>query len=396
MNDAHTVVPKTVNKNETGFDLFDLIIAILGHKKLLFGLPLAAAVAAVVATMYMPEEFRASTKLLPPQSSSASSILSQLGGIAAVAGMGGMNTPSDVYVGMLKSRTVADRLIAQFDLKTAYRAPGMEKARKTLEEKTEIVVGKDGLITITVDDGNQQRVAPIANAYVSELVRLTRLLAVTDASQRRLFFERQLEQAKNNLATAEVKLKGALETTGVISVDSDSRAIIETVARLRAQVSTKEIQISAMSAFVTPNNQEYKRAQEELNSARAELKKLENGREASGPTQPAGERQAGLESVKILRDVKYYQMLYELLSKQYEMARLDEAKETSVIQVLDPAIAPERKSKPNRTVIVLISVIAGFLAALAWVTASILGRHAVRNPKIADQLTELKSNLRFR
>lgn len=392
MNDAYTATPETVSRDDKGFDLFDLIIAIVGRKKFLIGLPLGVAVVAALVTTVLPEQFRASTKLLPPQQSSgASSLLSQLGGIAAVAGIGGMKTPNDVYIGMLKSRTVADRLIAQFDLKTVYQANGMEKARKTLEENTEIVAGKDGLITITVDDGDQKRVPRIANAYVEELTRLTRSLAVTDAAQRRLFFERQLELAKNQLATAETKLKGTLETNGVVSVDSDSRAIIETVARLRAQISAKDIERSAMSAFVTPNNQEYKRVEQELSSARAELSKLENGRPDA-----AGAKQGGMESIKVLRDVKYYQMLYELLAKQYEVARLEEAKDSAVIQVLDPAIMPERKFKPNRTFIVLASFIVALLAAIAWAAAAVIGRRAVRAPRVAAQLMELKANLKFR
>jgi uncharacterized protein involved in exopolysaccharide biosynthesis len=298
---------------------------------------------------------------------------------------------------MLKSRTVADRLIAQFDLKKVYGTNGMEKARKTLERNTEIIAQKDGIMTITVTDGDQKRVARIANAYVDELTRLTRTLAVTDAAQRRLFFERQLELAKNNLAAAEMKLTGALETTGVISVDSNSRAIIETIARLRAQISAKEVQLNAMSAFVTSNNPGYKRVQEELSSARAELSRLENGKPGQTEQVPTvNGKQPGLESVQTLRDVKYYQMLYELLAKQYEVARLDEAKDASVIQVLDPAIMPERKFKPNRTLIVAIATILGAVVAIAWAVATTLMARALRTPKFARQLAELKGNLRFR
>lgn len=379
------------------FDLFDLMIALTKKKKLIIGLPLAAALVAALVTTVLPEEFQATAKLLPPQQQSNASLLSQLGGMAALAGIGNLKTPNDVYIGMLKSRTVADRLIAQFDLKTVYGANGMEKARKTLERNTEILAQKDGIMTITVVDEDQKRVARIANAYVDELTRLTRSLAVTDAAQRRLFFERQLELAKNNLAAAEMKLTGNLETTGVISVDSNSRAIIETIARLRAQISAKEIQLNSMSAFVTSNNQDYKRVQEELSSARAELSRLENGKPGRDEqVNTANSKQPGLENVRTLRDVKYYQMLYELLAKQYEVARLEEAKDTSIIQVLDPAIMPERKFKPNRTLIVAIAAILGALAAIAWATASTLMERALKTPKVARQVAELKGNLKFR
>lgn len=390
-------VARQSNGEKDDFDSFDLLIALAKRKKLIIGLPLLAALAAVVITLVLPEEFQATAKLMPPQQQSNASLLSQLGGIAAVAGIGNLKTPNDVYVGMLKSRTVADRLIAQFDLKKVYGTNGMEKARKTLERNTEIVAQKDGIMTITVTDGDQKRVARIANAYVDELTRLTRTLAVTDAAQRRLFFERQLELAKNNLAAAEMKLTGALETTGVISVDSNSRAIIETIARLRAQISAKEVQLNAMSAFVTSDNPGYKRVQEELSSARAELFRLENGKPGQTEHVPTvNGKQPGLESVQTLRDVKYYQMLYELLAKQYEVARLDEAKDASVIQVLDPAIMPERKFKPNRTLIVAIATILGAVVAIAWAVATTLMARALRTPKFARQLAELKGNLRFR
>lgn len=377
--------------------IFDVLIIFAKNKKIIIGLPVIAAVVASAICLALPNVYSASTKLLPPQqsSSSAAALLSQLGGIAgAAAGSAGLKNPNDLYIGMLKSRTIADKVIEKFDLKKVYGTDSLEKTRKKLEENTSIIASKDGFITIEVEDKRQKFVAPLTNGYVEELLKLTKILAVTEASQRRMFFEQQLELSKNKLAAAEMTLKGALDTRGVISVDSDSRAILETVGRLRAQISAKEIQLSSMRAFVTTNNPEYKRAQEELNSSRLELSKLENGRpNVAGNSDTAGNDQSGLENIKILRDIKYHQMLYELLAKQYEGARLDEAKDPSIIQVLDRAVDPERKAKPRSLIIVAVATLIALLLAIGWAFLDEMTGRLLRSSTGAMQWSQLKNLL---
>lgn len=397
MNDTHTISTEPGKVEAASeFTILDLLIVLAKHKKLILGLPLAVAVISAGISLALPNAYQATTKLLPPQQpqSGASALLSQLGGAAGLAGIGGMKSPGDLYIGILKSRTVADNLIARFDLKKRYDTKSQEAARNRLQGSTVIVAGKDGMITVDVEDQDQKFVAGLTNAYVDELQRLTRTLAITEASQRRVFFEQQLETAKNNLAKVEVALKGAMDTRGVISVDSESRAILETAARLKAQVSLKEIQLGSMRAFVTAQNPEFRRATEELGSLRNELAKLEGGR--AGVAQPSESNQAGLDNIQLMRDLKYYQMLYELLAKQYEVARLDEAKEPSLIQVLDPAVEPERKSKPKRALIVLAATLMSGFAAVVWVFFSTAKQRAMAVPAQAARLNELKSYLRFK
>jgi len=401
MSEVQSVDKEATNgPQESSFDLIELAIIFAKRKTLLVGLPIVVAVLSAVLVSIIPPIFSASTRLLPPQQSQsgAAALLSQLGGVAgAAAGVAGLKNPTDLYIGMLKSRTVADGVIDKLNLKKAYKTESMEAARKKLAASTNITAGKEGLILIEVEDRDQKLVAPLANAYASELVRLTTTLAVTEASQRRVFFERQLEAAKNNLTNAEQSLKKGLDTHGVISVDADSRAIMETVARLRAQVSAKEIQLNSMRSFVTANNPDFMRVSEELSSLRAELSKLENGRPGAtaGDTAETGQ-QSGLENIKMLRNVKYLQTLYELLAKQYEIARLDEAKEPSVVQVLDPAIEPERKSKPNRTLFVILSIFIGFGMAIAWIVLAEMRRRFLAVRDTAARIDELKSHLRGR
>lgn len=376
--------------------LFPLLLILAKRKKLVLGLPLIAMIVAAGISMVLPPTFTANTKLLPPQQaqSGAAALLSQLGGMAgAVAGSAGLKNPSELYVGMLKSRTIADNLIQRFDLKKVYGTEFQERARKELAENTVIASSKDGLISIEVEDKDKVQVAKLANAYVEELLKLTKVLAVTEAAQRRLFFERQLELSKNNLANAEIALKRALDTRGVVSVDSESRAMVETMGRVRAQISAKEIELNSMDAFVTTSNPAYRRAQEELNSLRAELSRLENGRPLSDGGPATAEKQSGLENIKILRDVKYHQMLYELLAKQYEAARLDEAKDSSLIQVLDPAVEPERRTKPKRAIIVLLTGVIAFVIAVLLAMLAEFRAAALRDPVSAAKWKELKQSV---
>jgi uncharacterized protein involved in exopolysaccharide biosynthesis len=381
------------SKPYSNANFLDYLIAFARYKKLMIGLPVAGAILVAAVSFCMPNVYKGTTKILPPQQtqSGAAALLAQLGGVAsAAAGAAGIKNPNDLYIGMLKSRTVADLLIERFDLKKVYDRELMEKTRRKLAANTVISTGKDGLITIDVEDEDPKRAADIANAYADELLKLTKTLAVTEAAQRRLFFERQLTMSKDNLAKAEIALKDGLANRGVISVDSESRALVETVARLRAQISAKEIQFGAIQAFMTPNNQEYKRIQQELSSARNELSKLENGGAQSAQ---AGEVKGGLENIKLLRDVKYHQMLYELLSKQYEVARLDESKDASIIQVLDKALVPEMKVRPLRFFMTLGGGVAGLLVAIIIAISSMSNQS--ESQRRNEQIGELKRLLKY-
>jgi uncharacterized protein involved in exopolysaccharide biosynthesis len=398
MTEPQQMALGTMNSSDSEeSDLLDAMIVLAKHKKLIVGFTSAMAVLAVVVSLVLPNVYKATAKLMPPQQSQsgAAALLSQLGGVANMAaGVAGLKNPNDLYVGMLQSRTVADNIIARFKLKDVYDTDSLEKARMKLDDNTNVRAGKDGLITIEVEDRDQKLVANLANAYAEELLKLTGVLAVTEAGQRRLFYERQLELAKNNLASAEMKLKGGLDTHGVISVDVESRAVLATVARLRAEASAKEIEVSSMRSFVTSENPDFKRATEELKSLRSELSKLENGRKDVADQNVSSDK-AGLENIKVLRDVKYYQMLYELLAKQYELARLDEAKDAATIQVLDKAVEPERKFKPKRAIIVIVSTMLAFAAAIGWAFLIETRKKMMLVPGSAARLTELRSHLRF-
>ena len=400
MAQAHTTEEQLSSKsNDIKFSIMDFMIVLAKRKKLIIFFPIIVAVIATGISFIIPEVYKSTARLLPPQQaqSGTAAILSQLGGVAGIAaGAAGIKSPNDLYIGMLKSRTVADRLIEKYDLKKNYDLISQEKTRKELEENTVISSGKDGLIVIEVEDKNKKLVADIANGYVAELKKLTQVLALTEASKQRIFFERQLEITKDNLANAEVALKRSIDKNGVVSVDGDSRAIVEIVSKLRAQISAKEIQLGSMQSYVTSNNPDYIQIKEELRNLRVGLAKLETG-SSPGTTKDAqnGTEEIGLKSIKILRDVKYNQMLYELLAKQYEAARLDEAKESAIIQVLDTAIEPEKKIKPRRAIIILLSTFVALFLAVLMALVLEAKKRVMRMPEGLAQWNELKSNIKF-
>lgn len=390
--------PMVAVEDDDEISLLDLAIVLAKFKKLILGLPVLVGVLTVGATLLMTPIFTATTAILPPQQaqSTASALLGQLGGLAGIAGAAaGIKNPSDLYVGMLKSRTVADAMIARFDLVNYYEAELTQDARKSLEGVSSFSAGKDGIITISVDDKDPELAAKMANAYVEELNKLTEVLAVTEASQKRLFFERQMVDARDRLVAAEIEARSAMERGGLASIDAQGQAMIGVTARLRGQISVKEVEIGAMRAFAAEENPRLKAAQQELLALQTELARIE-GASALREGQAGAESSAGATNLQLLRNVKYYETLYQMLAQQFELAKIEEAKDSALIQVLDTAIPPERKSKPKRALIVILAVLAaGFVAVLiAFMKEAAL--RAAEDPESAERMQLFKKYLSWR
>jgi tyrosine-protein kinase Etk/Wzc len=349
--------------------LLDLLIVLAERKRTVLRVTGVFAFLAIILSLILPVRYTATVTLLPPQENSsmgaAMASLGNLGGVAALAGGSlGLKNPNDRYVAMLQSRTVEDAMVQRYGLMQEYHTRYLSDARKVFQDHITVDgSGKDGLIHLSVDDHDAQRAAELANGYVDQYRDLSQQLAITEASQRRLFFQRELEQAKNNLANAEVALEQTEQTTGVIQPDSQARALIESAATLRAQITARQVQIEGMQTYATGQNSELIQAQQELAGLRAQLAKLGGSEDSSGSEVliPKGlVPKAGMEYVRRLRDVKYYETIFDILARQFELAKLDEAKEGAVIQVVDPAVPPDRKSFPKRSLIVLGATVAGF------------------------------------
>jgi tyrosine-protein kinase Etk/Wzc len=398
---AEHYVPRVDERAEDEISLLDLAIVLAKHKKLVFGLPFLAAVIAAGITLLMPNIYTARAVILPPQQqqSTAAAMLGQLGALAGMAPSAlGIKNPNDLYVGMLKSRTIADALIERFGLKELYEKETLDDTRKALARNTKVTAGRDGLIVVEVDDKDPGRAADMANAYVEELEKLTGKLAVTEAAQRRLFFERQLAQAREELANAEQAFRRTQEKTGLVQLDQQGRAMIEAVANLRAQIVAREVELAAMRSYATETNPEFVKVQQELSSLRTELSKLERGAGTGGdflvPTRsiPA----AGLEYARKYRDVKYAETIFELMAKQFELAKMDEARDAAVIQIVDRAVPPDRKSRPKRSLIVILTGILVGLACMILAFASEGVQRARADPERRDRLMDLRKYLGWR
>ncbi|NDD11339.1 MAG: lipopolysaccharide biosynthesis protein [Betaproteobacteria bacterium] len=352
--------------DEDEISLLDLLLVLVENLWLLILGPLAVGLSALGISFLIPETFTAKVVLMPPQQqqSAASAMLAQLGALAGAAGAAaGIKSPSDQYAALMKSSAVENRLIDRFDLIKIYESKLREDARKTLESKTRIDTGKkDGLMVVEVDDHDPKRAAAIANAYVEELSILLSRLAVTEAQQRRVFFERQLEKVKGDLTRAQLALKMGGTDSDILKTQPQT-AVIE-VAQLTAQVTAKEVELAAMRSYLKDAAPDFKQALNELAALRAQLAKTQTGR-TSGKAEENTSAQN--DYVSRFREYKYQETLFDLMARQFEIAKIDESREGAIIQIIDPAEAPERKSKPKKAMIALIATLATGFALLLFV-----------------------------
>lgn len=389
-------------EEDSEISLLDLLIVVAERKRVVFRVTAVFAILAIVISLLLPKRYTAVVTLLPPQQSSSlgaafAAQLGNLSGLAALAGGGvSLRNPSDQFVGMLKSRTVEDAMIQRFGLMQEYKARYPSDARKKFEHRATVDgSGKDNLIRISVVDEDPNRAAELANGYVQQFRDLSQHLAITEASQRRLFFEQELEQAKTKLADAEEALMHTEQSTGVIQIDSQARALIESAAALRAQIAAREVQIQGMETYATGENAQLVQAQRELEGLRAQYAKLvgsENGTDEL--LIPKGRvPEAGMEYVRRLRDVKYNETVFEILARQFEVAKLDEAKEGAIIQVVDPAIPPDKRSFPKRTLIVIGATVLGFFFGIFLALAQAGVKRVMEDPDAAGKMALLKRAL---
>ena len=363
--------------------ILDILQVMADNLRLLVLGPLVAGLLALGYSFTVTPTFIATTKFIPPQQqqSGAAAMLAGLGALGGLAGAaGGIKNPADQYVAFLKSNSIQDSLVDRFKLQDHYEVKFRDDARNAVGGNVQIASGKDGLITIDASDKDPAFAAQLANAHVEELGKLLNRLAVTEAQQRRLFFQRQLTNAKDNL----VKAEQALKASGVNSsaLKATPGAAVESMARLKASITSQEIKLGSMRGYLTESAPDFKQAQTELTAMRSQMAHAERAEPASS----AGDS----DYIAKFRDFKYHETLFELFAKQYEMARIDESREGAVIQVLDPAQPPERKSKPKKLQLAMLTALAtGFaLLLLVFLRQALLG--AAQHPESAEKLSRLR------
>jgi uncharacterized protein involved in exopolysaccharide biosynthesis len=376
---------EALEDEDAGVDLLDLALPLLKHWKLMVFGPLLAGAVALGVTYLIKPTFTSRTVFLPPQQqqSAAASAIASLGALSGLAGAAaGIKSPADQYVALLQSTTVADRLIDEFKLMQVYDREYRSEARKELADNARVSLGKkDGLITVEVDDVDPQRAAEIANRHVDELRRLTSQLALTESQQRRVFFEHQLKKTRDELTQAQQQLQASGFNPGALK--AEPKAAAEGYARLKAEVTAAEVRLQTLRRNLSEATPEVQQAQTMLGALRAQLGKTEATTDLTG----------GPDYISKFREFKYQETLFELFSRQYELARLDESREGALIQVVDVAKPAERKSKPRRAITALATMLATLLLLATFVVTRHFWRQSAARPDKAAKLAQLRAAL---
>ncbi len=351
-----------IEDDEPGLSLVELGAMLAARWRLIAATAFAAGVTGLGVAFLIPNWYMASAVILPPQQqqSSAASAIAQLGALAGLAGgLANVKSPADQYVALMQSTTVSDRIIDQFKLQSVYDKEYRQDTRKKLRENVRIGVGKkDGLITVEVDDREPARAAAMANAYVEQLRHMTNALAVSEAQQRRVFFEQQLAQTKERLAAAQAALEESGISQGALKVEPKTAA--ESYARLRAQATAAEVRLQTLRRMLAENTPEVMQQQAALGALREQVARAERQDDGRG----------GSDYINKYREFKYQEALFDIFVKQYELAKVDESREGALIQVVDVAQPPERKAGPKRAFIAVGAALLALLAASLYVVVA--------------------------
>lgn len=387
---------------DNGIDLLDILL-VLARDRLRIAIVtlVALCLGALISFVLLKPTFTATATILPPQrqQSSATALLGQLSSLTGLGGLEGglLKNPADIYVAMIMSRTSADALINRFHLQSVYKTKTMQDTRKAFKAHVTAKLTKEGVIEIDVKDHDPRRASDLANGLVSGLYHLTSTLAITEAAQRRLFFYQQMQAEKAALATAEQDLKKTQEKTGLIQLSDQAAEIIRNVANLRAQIVSHQVELQAMRTYATDQNPDVARLQQQIDTMKKQLTTLENNQRQIQPGNiqlPTVQLpQAGLEYASKVREVAFHTALFTLLSKEYEAARIDEAKSAPIIQVIDHAVPPDKKSGPPRVLLTIAAGLIGLIIACFWAFVSDTLRRIKEIPENAQKLKQLRAAL---
>ena len=372
--------------------LFDLASVLFKWKRLIIAVGASSFIAAIAISLLLPKAYRASASVVPPTQEAGG-----LGSLPAGAertvrlldAFTGIPSRADLWAGILASTAVKDTVIHRFDLMVKYRARTIEDARTELEGATTVRKSKEGIVSVSVEDRDPQLAASMANAYIEELDRINKNMVTTSGGRMRKFVENRLEQAKTSLAKAEDALRQFQEKNKAVSLDAQSQTVIEAIGSLKGELFAKEIRLETMLSYTTSDHPEVQVLRSEIEHIRQKLKDLEDG--AVGPELAQGTTPdlakdifiptekmpaLALEYGRFLRDAKMQETLYQLLSEQYELARIQEARDTPTVQTLDRAYPPTKKVKPRRTLIVVAATLIGvFVASLIALSLEYVQAH---------------------
>jgi uncharacterized protein involved in exopolysaccharide biosynthesis len=393
--------PRTHSVSESDDDeinLLQLLLVIVRRKLLIIKVCTVVAVLSVCYSLTLKNIYTATSKFYPPQKESPlgsfASLLAQTGPLQGLGGLGG---PGDLYLAITKSRTVADAVVKRLDLqkKEDGTTRTLEAARKAAMGAVKVAVGKDGIITVSANSRDPQKAADLANAFVDETIKRSVQLYVTKAGSERTFLEKRLEVVKVELKNAEGDLKAFQEKHKTIKVDAQASVAIEGIARLKAEIAHKEVQLATLRNSMTDESSDVKALQAGISRLKSQVGSMTGSGGVDSIIPATGNVPGiGVEYVRKVRELKIQEAIFEQLSKQYELAKINENKESSSVQVIDEAVAPLKKSKPRRSIIVLLSTFVAFLGSIVFVfVQEYLSK---LSPEDAGTIREIKQSLRFR
>lgn len=372
--------------------LLEVLHILVRFKKLILATVASAFVISVIVSLLLPKTYQATASIFPPQqdmmSFSSQDIAKSMGVGSVMGSFLGLKSPSDLWVGVLKSNAVKDLIIEKFKLRERYEANTIEDTRAELEKRLRISKSKDEIIHISVEDEDPQMAAEIANAFVLGLDEINTGMAMTSGKRSRLFLEKRLDQARGDLLAAASAFKMFQEKNKAIKLDEQSKVMVETMASLKGQLISKELELKMLSSYASPENPMVEALKREVRELGLKLKETEDGNGAGKsffiPTSRIPNLTA--EYVERVREIKIQETLFELLTQQYELAKIQESKDTPTVQLLSKASAPERKYKPKRGLIVALSTLAAVFVSMSlaffinYLGGSGVGRYFRVNP----------------
>lgn len=389
----------------TRIDLLTVILVLAKDKRRVMLMTAGGLLVGILLSFVLKPTFTATATILPPQqsTSSAAALLGQ-GSLSGAAGLGGgmlgLKTPADMYVGILESRTIADNVIAACHLRERYKTRTLVDAEVALQAHSVFESGKDNLIHLSVKDGDPMVASKIANSYLDQLYDMNAKLETSEAAQRSRFYDRRIAEEKHALADAEESLRDTQKKTGVIQFSGQAASIINAIAQARANLASRQVALQSAESYLSEDNPDVIRLQREIAALRSHVTELEKSQQSVAPGElqiPGGQLpEAALQYERQARELKYHETLFDLLTRQSEAARLDEAKSAPILQIVDHAIPPDRKSGPPRKLLALGFAAFGFLLALVWALIDLFFDRLRAVPEQAQKLDEIRSALRFR
>lgn len=360
-------------------DIFSYLTVLVSYRRFIFLNLVGVCVIVAIISLFLPNWYRATTTILPPQRDTlnlgmASSLLGAASGISSSFSLPLMATPSDVYAAILKSRTVTEAVTEKENLMSVYKIKSKEATIKELVSRVSVNVTPEGLISLSYEDQNRNKSADVANRFVEELDRVNRETSTSKAKNARVFIEERLTQTQKDLSLAEENLKKFQEENKTLVLDDQMKSAIEKAADLKAEMVSSEIELNVLSKTMSPSHPQIQSLQSKINEIKRQLDRLELGNQNEKPEDKTildvsfnQVPSLSLQLARLIREVKIQEAVFELLTQQYEQYKIEENKDTPTVQILDMAVPPEKRAKPKRAFLVGIGCILSLFASITFV-----------------------------